>query len=113
MYPVLTQLIRSVTSMVTIGYITLLRGNLGLSADCAISPLHPRSLCEVREEKLPRAPILFWLEMEIKEAGNDCQPRLKVRRGGLQAALFLYAGFERGRPGDHPYYGRDGCTTGK
>ena len=30
MYPVLTQLIRSVTSMVTIGYITLLRGNLGL-----------------------------------------------------------------------------------
>ena len=32
MYPVLTQLIRSVTSMVTIGYITLLRGNLGLKA---------------------------------------------------------------------------------
>ena len=41
MYPVLTQLIRSVTSMVTIGYITLLRGNLGLDdpfLDCSTRP---------------------------------------------------------------------------
>ncbi len=30
MYPVATQLICSITSIVTIGYITLLRGNLGL-----------------------------------------------------------------------------------
>ena len=31
MYPVATQLICSITSIVTIGYITLLRGNLGLN----------------------------------------------------------------------------------
>ena len=31
MYPVATQLICSITSIVTIGYITLLRGNLGLT----------------------------------------------------------------------------------
>ena len=35
MYPVATQLICSITSIVTIGYITLLRGNLGLRAPCA------------------------------------------------------------------------------
>ena len=37
MYPVATQLICSITSIVTIGYITLLRGNLGLVQRASLS----------------------------------------------------------------------------
>ena len=48
MYPVPTQLIRSVTSMITIAYITFLRGNLGLNLDGKREPLQS-------EEQ-------FWLE---------------------------------------------------
>ena len=39
MYPVATQLICSITSIVTIGYITLLRGNLGLAVHGSVQNL--------------------------------------------------------------------------